>query len=197
MQDEQRKVLEMLAAGRITSEEANQLLMAIRPESRWQPAWTLVPPAIQRTSIHAPETHAHEHEQSGSRMFIALKLHGIDAAYVKMMRDLGFTDLTAQDLIAMKTHGVDPAFVREVRDLGFTDITVHGLISFKIHDIDAAYVRAIQATGFTAITPLELVSMKVHGIDGAFIQEMRDLGLDPATVLQSDHEEDAPEPTEL
>src|SRR5689334_16066998 len=118
MQDETRQVLEMVANGTVTPQQAEELLEALDDK-----------PAP--TPVHArPHNHTHrrrhERERRISNPALAelaqAAMHGVDADYIRQMHELGFTDVSLEELTQLAIHGVDPEFVGEMRNLGFTDL---------------------------------------------------------------------------
>ena len=43
------------------------------------------------------------------------------------MRDLGYKDLSVEQLVRLRIHGVTPAFIKEIRGLGYTDLDARRL----------------------------------------------------------------------
>src|SRR5437763_322613 len=114
MSDERRQVLEMLAAGKVTVEQANQLLEALGA-------------AVRPSDTAEPRAAAHQRERPAQRA------RPVDAF---------FSNLTPNQLVELRDHGVTPAFVREMRELGFTDdLSPNDLVELRNHGITAAFIR--------------------------------------------------------
>jgi hypothetical protein len=145
MSEERRQVLEMLAAGKVTVEQANQLLEALEAAGRPSDTGELRAPARQR-------------ERPAQRA---------------RPRDAFFSNLTPDQLIEPRDHGVTPAFVREMRELGFTDLSPDDLVELRDHGVNAAFVQEMRDLGFDNLAPDELVELRDHGVNAAFVQEMR------------------------
>jgi hypothetical protein len=188
MPEEQRQILEMLAAKQITIEEADRLLAAVAPAP---PPRRDAPPQ-SRLRDHE---HIHQHQPHRSHTtitygatasdggaylremravglrnlkphdLIALKSVGVDGAYVRDLQAHGYTSLEPHDLIALKSMGVTGAYLQELRDAGFEHLDPHQLIAFQSHDIDGAYVRRMRAAGFAELAPHDLIALKSQGID--------------------------------
>jgi len=157
MSEERQKVLEMLAEGRLTPEQADRLLEALGA-------------AAQGTPRANPEPRPNA---SGDRPR--------GAAY----RQDGFlAGLTADQLIEMRQHGVNPAFVQEIRGLGLRDISVDQLIELRDHGVNAAYISGMRRLGGADFDVDQLIELRDHGVTPAFIQEMRDLGLTEVSIDQ-------------
>jgi hypothetical protein len=55
-------------------------------------------------------------------------------------------------------------FVRQIRELGFRDVSVDDLVSMRIHGVNADFARRAKARD-PGVTVDELVSMRIHGRD--------------------------------
>jgi hypothetical protein len=135
---------------------------------------------------------------------IALKIHGVDAAYVREIRaavgatltadqlvafrihevtpdwvnglkQAGLGDLAPDKLIALKIHGADGAYMREMRAAGAT-LTAEQLVTFRIHQVTADWVNGLKQTGLGDLTPDKLIALKIHGADGAWVRGIQSLG---------------------
>ena len=51
------------------------------------------------------------------------------------MRDLGY-DLSSDDLISARIHDVSPAFIREVKEAGFTGVPFQKVIALRMSGFD-------------------------------------------------------------
>ena len=78
------------------------------------------------------------------------------------MGELGYRDLSAEDLVALRIHGVTSQFVRELADLGYRTLSASQLRNMRIHGVTPSFVRA-RLRGDSRPTPEELVSLRIHG----------------------------------
>jgi hypothetical protein len=51
------------------------------------------------------------------------------------MKDAGYPKISPDQLVAMRIHGVDASFVKEVRQHGYKDPTIDNLIELRIHGL--------------------------------------------------------------
>jgi hypothetical protein len=51
------------------------------------------------------------------------------------MKEAGYEHIPPEQLIAMRIHGVSAAFVREVRDRGYKNPSIDDLIQLRIHGL--------------------------------------------------------------
>lgn len=166
MPEEQRQILEMLAARQITIEEADRLLAAVTPDAPRRDA----PPPQARMHLHQHQPHrTHTQITYGANA-------GDGGAYLREMRALGLRDLKPQDLIAMKSTGVDGAFVRDLRAHGYTSLEPHDLIARKSMGVDGAYIQELRDAGLERLDPHEVIAFRSQDIDGAYVRRMRAAG---------------------
>jgi hypothetical protein len=175
MSEERAQILQMLMSGRVTIEQADQLLEALGTEF----------PA----GAHEPATGTGRHGRRDDRtagfvagltpeQLIELRNHGVSGAFVQQMRAAGLGDLRVDDLIELYDHDVTPRFVRELREAGFSGLTCHELVELVNHGVSASFMRQMRDAGLGEVAPDQLVELYNHGVDAAFVREMRDLGFD-------------------
>jgi hypothetical protein len=173
MSEERAQILEMLVAGRVTVEQAEQLLKAVDASSSPAHHGATSEAGIQRRRDGRSEN---IFASLTAEELIALRDNGVSGAYVEQMRAAGLNGLRVKDLIKLYNNGVTPHFVLDLQEAGLADLTRDQLIKLFCHGVDADYVREIFALGLDGATPDELVKMYDHGVDAAFVREMRGLG---------------------
>jgi hypothetical protein len=47
-----------------------------------------------------------------------MKIHDIDADFIREMRETGLGDITPDQILALKIHDLNPEFLQEMWDLG-------------------------------------------------------------------------------
>jgi SHOCT-like protein len=91
---ERTKILEMVASGKLTIEQADQLLETLGAQSfadaEKRPDQSMLPAGFTNFT--------------GEQM-AALEVYEVDADYVRALQEAGFTNLTVKQLIALKKHG--------------------------------------------------------------------------------------------
>jgi hypothetical protein len=173
MSEGRAQILEMLVAGRVTVEQADQLLQALDAASPAAPH----EPAAQLGRQRRRDERADDFFATLTpEQLIELHDHGVSRAFIEQMRAAGLYGLSVADLIDLYDHGVTPRFVLDLREAGFAELTGDDLVELYDHGVDAAFVREMQEVGLAAATPDQLVEMYDHGVDAAFVREMRDLG---------------------
>ncbi len=149
---ERTKILEMVAEGSLTIEQADQLLERLSAQS--QASAEQRPDQSQLTAGFPTFT---------GKQMAALEAHEVDADYIRALQEAGLRDLTVKQLISLKDYEIDADEIVALREAGFTDLTVKQLISLKTYEVDADDIRARRAAGFTDLTVEHLISLKEQG----------------------------------
>lgn len=165
MEDERRKVLQMLAEGKLTPEQANEFLDMLRDEA-------------PSTDTETREPHHAETSAPGPLGKLTLdqaiqaKMFGVDADLIREMQDAGFPDLTFDQLLQAGMHGLDARFVREMRDAGFPKLTFDQLVQARMFGLDADFVREMREAGLRDLSFEKLAEMSMHGVDASYLKEV-------------------------
>ena len=179
MREERRKVLEMLAAGQVTPDQADQLLEAMGDTSApagWQ--GQRPPSPVSNGDDVAPSRPAPQ--RLTMQDLIRLHDHGVDADYIRELRQLGLTDLSINQIIELSNHGVDPDFIMAMRRLGFSNLPLDQLINLANHGVDPDYIQEMRALGLTDLSADQLIELQNHGVDPDFVREMQSMQEQPA-----------------
>lgn len=144
MNEERRQVLEMLAAGRITVEQAASLLEAVEPqgERRGDSAYAGERRQEGRSARRPPRLTPSE--------LAGFKALGVNAAYLQEMREAGYGDLSPEQLSQLKALGVTASYVRELREAGYDNLSPDDLAGLKALGVNSSYVREISGLDFGA-----------------------------------------------
>jgi len=209
MTSERTMILEMLAAGRVTVDQADQLLDALgaapaagamrEPEAaRERQARSARKGGVTLTPAQLIELRNHDISGSfvqqmraawpgalGVDDLIALHNHDVTVSFVRAWSDVGLSGLTRDEIITLRNHDIDAAFVREMRGAGLDDVTVDQLVELHDHDVDASFVREMREQGFATLAPDELVELRDQGVEGHVVRGQRGL------FGRQNHEEEA------
>jgi hypothetical protein len=159
MQAERAKVLEMLAAGTVTVEQATQLLDAIgweAPEGRGRPGRQPAGPVPGFTTDE----------------LVALADNGVDASYLREAWAAGFRHLTADELIELHDHGVGADYLQELGRSGLTDLSVEDVTELADHGVSVAYLRELREAGLGHLSAEQVTELHDHGVSAAFMREL-------------------------
>ena len=169
MTEERRQILEMVASGQLTVEQADQLLDALEPERPPQP----VGPRSASRQRGWPAQSRRRSATMSPEMLVPFKALAIDAAYVQQLRDAGLESLSPEILVRLRALGVDAAYVHELREAGLENLTPEVLVPLRALGVDGAYIREMRASGLEDLSPEQLVELKAQGIGAEYVQKMR------------------------
>lgn len=179
MSEESLKVLEMVASGRVTPEQANQLLEALAgPRPQPEPRPGRAPAADGRPDRFLAGLTAEQ--------LIEMRQHGLSAAFVQEMRGLGFVDLDLDQMIELRDHGVSAGYVREMRELDLGSFDVDALIELRDHGVTPAFIREMRDLGLGELSIDQIVELRDNGVDSAFIEEMRQVQVQVQQAARAD-----------
>src|SRR5229473_3993665 len=130
MSAERTMVLEMLAAGKITIEQANQLIEVLGEQS--------FPEAEQWTG----QGQSSQSGQSVERKVLIQEQRGRKEAQ-------GLPHFTFDQIIELSEHDVQPTYLRDLRDAGLTYLTIEQIIKLSEHEVGPAFLKALRDGGLT------------------------------------------------
>jgi len=146
--EERIKILEMVAAGKLTVEQASQLMDKLGTKSTTDAAKR--PDQGQRSGGYTQETIG--------------RIRGYRKSGDTVLTEAGLADLPARQIAALKNYGVDADYIRALQEAGLTDLTVRQLISLYNYGVDADDVRALREDGVAGPTVERLLSLKKYGV---------------------------------
>ncbi len=170
MGEERRRVLELLATGQVTPAQADQLIDAL--DNPPVASWPSSQPAISHP-VHASGATSRSGMRFSHQDLIRLADHGVDASFIRELRQFGITDLTLDQVITLANHGVDPEFIAAMRRLGLHELTYNQVIKLAEHGVDADYVKAMQDLGLADLSIDQIIDMANHGVDPEFMREIQ------------------------
>lgn len=110
---------------------------------------------------------------------IAMKVHGITAAYVRSIQAEGLK-IGADALIAMKVHGITSEYIHQMKELALK-IDADNLIGMRVQGVTPEYVKALQAAGLKFDVD-DVIGAKVQGVTPQFIEKARGHGFKDLTL---------------
>jgi hypothetical protein len=143
MRAERSRVLEMVAAGTISVEQATQLLDAIGWGAAEAPAaW----PAGERRGEGGRRLGALAPGLSTEEL-IELADHGVGPDYLRELREAGLTDLTVSEVTELHDHGVRADYIRGMREAGYGHLSAGELTELYDHGVQPGYLREMERQG--------------------------------------------------
>ena len=167
MSAEALHVLQMLSEGKLTVDEADELLAVL---DKGELPTTPARPARRAGSVTA----AHRVRDNvllpnlTLDQLTTLKAVGVKGEYIAAMRDAFDEPLEIGQLIQLKSVGVDPKYVAAMRDCGLADLTVDQLVALKSVGVKPDYVEALWEGQQGGVQCLERLPTRRSGC-GAFV----------------------------
>ena len=110
---------------------------------------------------------------------IDLRNAGVTATFTSRMRELGYTDLSLEDLKRLQQAGVSETFAGMMQELGYKDLSKEDLILLKQRGLTADYTAKVQNLGYPDVTIEDLIRLKNYNVTLDFIERAKDdLGQD-------------------
>jgi len=103
---------------------------------------------------------------------------GVDAAYIREIKALGYDDIDTDDIIALAALKVTPDYIKKIKALGYDDIDIDDIVALYALRIDPDYIKKIKALGFDDIDTDDIVALGAVGIDPDYIKKIKALGFD-------------------
>lgn len=102
---------------------------------------------------------------------IELREQGVTATFTSRMRDLGYTDLSLDQIVRLRQNDVSSTFAAMMKELGY-DLTVEDLVELRQHDVTAYFTSNMHDLGYTDITKDELIRLKDTEVETSEVQEL-------------------------
>jgi hypothetical protein len=106
---------------------------------------------------------------------IDLRSAGVTATSTSNFRELGFTDLSLEDLKTLGRADVTPAYAGDLMDIGYTDLTVDQLVDLQNAEVSATFASMMKSLGYE-LSPEDLARLRRAGVTAHFTSNMNDLG---------------------
>jgi hypothetical protein len=181
MMAERTQILKMVAARRLSVEQADQLLDALG-----EPATTAQAEGGERGEIgRQPRGRPRVTLRAGggrtrrNALVGELVTLGASVAYMKELNDAGLMDdLPADLLVSLTAVKADAGYIRALRDAGVTDALPADLLtSLTAVSGDVTILREVHELGLADLPEGLLTSLIAVGARPTDIREMRDMGL--------------------
>lgn len=117
------------------------------------------------------------------KKYLTMRIFDVSPEYVREMRSLGFSDISADELVSSRIHAVTPEYVRETRAAGWK-LSLDDLQSSRIHGATPAFAEEMRRAGYPDLAHDDLVSFRIHGVTPAFVESFRKLGYERLTADQ-------------
>lgn len=76
-----------------------------------------------------------------------LAFHDVTTQLVRELKELGYEQLSVEDLIRIGIFRVTPEFIRELRELGYGALGIDTLVDFRSRGVTAEFIRGLESIG--------------------------------------------------
>lgn len=156
--EERTAVLRALAAGDLTVDEADARLAALDAP----------PPSADP---RAGRSDGRRPGRPSVDEVIALAAHGVDAEFVRGLRQAGYDHLTTDEVIALADHGVDLDTLVAFRRAGLEALTTGEMIALVDHGVDPDGIVDFHRAGLRPSVD-ELIALADHGVDAEWLVDL-------------------------
>lgn len=102
----------------------------------------------------------------------SLREDGVTATYISNVRSLGYDNLTLEDARSLARADASSAFIAMMIELGY-DLTVDELVQLRDAGVTAFYTSNIHDLGYRDVTTDQLIRMQRIGVTTSLIEELQ------------------------
>lgn len=100
-----------------------------------------------------------------------------------LMIEMGYTDLTHDELRDLRSEGVTATFISNVRALGFTELTLDEAVSLANADVSTTFMAMMMELGYN-LTIDEFAQLRRANVTAHYTSNVHDLGFRDVTKEQ-------------
>ncbi|WP_340103612.1 hypothetical protein [Rhodohalobacter sp. 8-1] len=102
----------------------------------------------------------------------SLREDGVTATYVSNVRSLGFENLTLDDARRLARADASSTFMAMMIELGY-DLTIDDFVQLRDAGVTAYYTSNVHDLGYKDVTPDQLIRMQRIGVSTSLIEELQ------------------------
>lgn len=102
----------------------------------------------------------------------SLREDGVTATFISNVRSLGYTELTLDDARSLARADASSTFIAMMIELGY-DLSVEELVQLRDAGVTAFYTSNIHDLGYRDVTPEQLIRMQNIGVSTSLIEELQ------------------------
>src|SRR6266700_2444783 len=190
MSEERVQVLAMLVTGKITIDQANQLLEVLGEEPLSEPERWSSQSRKQDEGWREPvrefqgRTAAQRMPSFTFDQIIELSEHEVNPDFLKALRNAGMAGLRVEQIIELSEHGVEPDYLIKFRDAGIAHLDVEQIIELSEHEVDPVYFIKFREAGLTDLTVEQIIELSDQEVKPSYARALREAGLMDLSVDQ-------------
>ena len=101
-----------------------------------------------------------------------LRAEGVTATYISNIRALGFTELTLDEAVSLANSNVTTTFMAMMMELGY-DLTIDEFAQLRRANVTAHYTSNVHDLGFRDVTKEQLIRMRSIGVTTNLIERLQ------------------------
>jgi hypothetical protein len=144
------RILEMVKDGKISIEQADELLEALENAVPNTPAQVSPLEPEHKPRVEVRISRSTNNSKYNFEQMIELGKFGVSAKFVRQIAEAGLTDLSFEDVIELGKFGINPAFVLEMRQLSeefdLGELNFERIIELGKFGVSAKFVREMIET---------------------------------------------------
>lgn len=102
-----------------------------------------------------------------------LRSEGVTATYISNVRSLGYTDMTLDEAVRLANAGASSTFIAMMQELGY-DLTLDELVELRRAGVTAHYTSNIHDLGYTDVTTDQLLRMRRIGVTPSLVERLQE-----------------------
>lgn len=149
------RILEMVKDGKISIEQADELLEALgnaqpNTPARTSPFESSPPEPEHKPRVEVRISRSTSNGKYNFEQMIELGKFGVSPRFIRQIAETGLTDLSFEDVIELGKFGISPEFVLEMRQLGeefdLGELNLERIIELGKFGVSAKFVREMIET---------------------------------------------------
>lgn len=113
---------------------------------------------------------------------IKLRQYGIDARFIRSLKELGYDTISYRELLALGKYGADADYIAEMSQAGYRDFSLMDYAYMSKYGVDADFVAEMNDSGFDNLSAEDMISMSKYGVDEDLVALMVQFGYDDMSV---------------
>jgi hypothetical protein len=168
MEDETKRILDLVAQGELTVDEATPRLEALRRKvPQVEPAEPAGEPSPASVASPVRDAAGGGAAQGFSfKALVEMKQQGVTPEFIRDLAIAGYPGLSAGMLVELRQQGVDARFIYELRDSGYERLSPHDLVEARQQGVSAAFIKELREAGYGGLSLDDLVEARQQGVDG-------------------------------
>ncbi|MBV9958004.1 MAG: M56 family metallopeptidase, partial [Acidobacteria bacterium] len=115
---------------------------------------------------------------------IEMRNHGVSPSYLKGLKGVGYELPSVETAIRLVDHGVSVGYIKKLAEIGYRNLSFDELIEAVDHGVRPDVIEAYKAAGYGNLTLDQAVRAVDHGVGPSYIKSMSEVGFDKLSLEQ-------------